>query len=309
MGRTLRLVLFGLALAVVASAQAAPGAVQRTIAFGGFERTYVLHVPQRAVRGQAPLVVALHGQGGSGENILEQGRWIEKADAEGFVVVAPEGLAENPKRRARFLGNRRSWNSGDLTGSPASARRTDDSGFIRAVIEAVRAEQGIDARRIYVTGFSNGAAMAFRLGLDLSDIVTAIAPVANGLLMEARPLAKPVSLLMIWGLDDPLNPYAGGPVRRQSETVVRPSAEASLAAWSRLLACKGAPAVQQIGADVTRRAHTGCAGGSEALLISVAGLGHQWPGGEVKLRLFAGSGSKTIDATDAIWTFFAAQAR
>jgi poly(3-hydroxybutyrate) depolymerase len=42
---------------------------------------------------------------------------------------------------------------------------------------------------------------------------------------------------------------------------------------------------------------------------SVAGLGHQWPGGEVKLRLFAGSGSKTIDATDAIWTFFAAQSR
>jgi polyhydroxybutyrate depolymerase len=298
----------GLVLAAIAPAHAAD-TVQRTIAFGGFERTYLVHVPQRAGRGPMPLVVALHGQGGSGSNILEQGHWVAKAEAEGFVVVAPEGLAENPNRRARFLGNRRSWNSGDLTGSPASARGTDDSGFIRAVIEAVRAEHGIDGRRIYVTGFSNGAAMAFRVGVDLSDIVAAIAPVANGLLMDARPLAKPVPLLMIWGLDDPLNPYAGGPVKRQSETVLRPSAEASLTTWSRLLACPRAPTVQQIGADVTRRAYTGCAGGSEALLISVAGLGHQWPGGEVKLRLISGRGSKTINATDAIWTFFAAQSR
>jgi hypothetical protein len=42
--------------------------------------------------------------------------------------------------------------------------------------------------RIYVTGFSNGAAMTFRVGAELSDRVAATAPVANSLLVKVNSL-------------------------------------------------------------------------------------------------------------------------
>lgn len=304
----MRLFLLAFALGLLA-ATASARPVETPLAFDGLERSYVIHAPARAAGGDAPLVIVLHGQGGDGANVLEQGYWTRKADAEGFIVVAPEGVPERPDRPARFMGNRRSWNSGPGTGSPAQLRNIDDVGFIRAVVADVQRAHRVDARRIYATGFSNGSAMAFRVGAEMPDVVAAIAPVANGLLMPVDRLARPVSLLMIWGVDDPLNPFAGGPVERGGQTVVRPSAEESWRRWADLLGCSGAPTIDRSGRKVTSRSFSRCRDGSEATLIAVDGLGHQWPGGRVYLRVVSGPGSNAINATDAIWAFFASHAR
>ncbi len=288
---------------------AAAEPVQRTLAFGGFSRSYVVHVPARAAGREAPLVVVLHGLGGDGANVLQQGRWVEKANAEGFIVVAPEGVPEDPARPARFFGNKRSWNSGPATGSPAQARGIDDVGFIAAVIRDVQRLHRVDARRIHVTGFSNGAGMAFRVGAELPDVVASIAPVANGLLVPVETLRRPVSLMLVWGQADPLNPIAGGKVERNGGLVLRPSAEQSWRQWARLLGCPVAPVVDRSIPRVTRQAFEGCAGGSTAVLVGIEGLGHQWPGGRVVLRLVSGPGSDAFDATAEIWKFFAAHPR
>lgn len=291
------------------SAAAEP--VAQSLAFGGLKRSYLVHAPAR-VQAQVqpvPLVVVLHGFGGDGANVLSQGRWVEKADAEGFLVVAPEGLPEDPDRPARFFGNRRSWNAGPATGSPAEARGTDDVGFIAAVIAQVRREQRVDPRRIYVTGFSNGAGMAFRVGAELSDVVAAIAPVANGLLVPVATLRQPVSLMLVWGRDDPLNPIGGGVVSRDGRPFTRPSAEASWRRWSALLHCRDMASFDRPVRSVMRRVARGCASGSEAVLVEIDDLGHQWPGGRVVLRLVAGRGSDVFDATAAIWEFFRSHPR
>lgn len=269
-------------------------------------RTYLAFAPSQAPPRKAPLVIALHGLGGSGDNILSQGRWREAAARHGFIVLAPDGTVENPAKPPRFSTNPRSWNSGPAAGSSASDRNVDDSGFLRALIGVWVAAGRVDPDRVYVTGFSNGAAMSFRAGADLSDLVAAIAPVANGLLAPVDRLEAPVSLLMIWGEADPINPIAGGPIERANVQLNRPSAEASFARWSDLLACRGRPNLSAPQRAVSLAHHQSCQAGAEARLYRIAGLGHQWPGGQVTLRLISGPGSDAINATETIWTFFAA---
>ncbi|MBY0423556.1 MAG: hypothetical protein K2Q06_14715, partial [Parvularculaceae bacterium] len=217
----------------------------------------------------------------------------------------PDGTVEHAERRPRFFGNPRSWNAGAETGSSASVRGVDDAGFLRALIDDWVAAGRVDPDRIYVTGFSNGAGMAFRAGVDLSDRVAAIAPVANALLTPAERLARPVSLIMIWGDADPLNPYGGGKVRRTAGSVERPGAAASLQRWRGLIGCDAAKrATQKIEPTVTLDVSGPCKDGSEAVLYSIAGMGHQWPGGNVVLRSISGPGSDALDATETIWRFF-----
>ena len=141
-------------------ALAADRPMTRQIVFDGLERSYVVYAPASVSGRRAALVVVLHGQGGDGENALEQGGWVAKARAEGFIVLAPEGTPERADRRPSLLGNRRSWNSGPATGSSAQQRNVDDVGFVRAVIGEVQRTYSVDAGRIYATGFSNGSAMA-----------------------------------------------------------------------------------------------------------------------------------------------------
>jgi polyhydroxybutyrate depolymerase len=257
-----------------------------------------------------PLVIVFHAAGGSGANAFEQGHWIAKADAEGFVVVGPEGSAELDDRRKSLLGNPQTWNAGVGSGSPAERRGVDDVAFIRNLIDQLVRYERIDPRRVYATGFSNGAAMAFRVGVELSDRVVAIAPVSNALLVPLRsPLAHSVSLLLIWGDSDPLNPIGGGAVRRGGKTEQRPSALESWTAWGQALRCEGAPLTQTLASGVTKQFYARCADGSSAEFIAVRGLGHQWPGGQIYLRGFAGPGSDALQATDHVWDFFRAHSR
>ena len=287
-----------------ASSQVEPG----TFEFGGLQRSYRLHLPAHAPQ-PWPLVIVFHGFGGDGENVLQQGRWVEKSAAAGFAVLAPDGSVEHENRAARFIGNPRSWNSGAGTGSPAQQRGVDDIGFVRALLDELLHLQPLDPSRIYATGFSNGAAMAFRVGLEMSERIAAIAPVANSLLVPPQPLARPVSLLLIWGSADPLNPMEGGSVTRSSGVVPRPSAKDSWHTWSGLLHCTGEPTQTALSDRVALRAQRHCDGGASSQWISVDGLAHQWPGGRTYLRLISGPGSDAIDATDQIWRFFVEQPR
>lgn len=297
--------LWGLAAAAAAS----PQLHASTLEVGGVTRSYLLHAPPAADARPRALVVVFHGGGGDGRNALEQGRWIDKARAEGFIVVAPEGTTEHPARAPSALLNPRTWNSGGSTGTPAQRRGVDDVGFVRALLDELSKQHAIDPARIYATGLSNGGAMAFRAGIELSDRIAAIAPVANALLAPPQPLQRPVSLLMIWGSADPLNPIDGGTVRRSMGAMQRPSAHESLQVWRRLLHCPGDAAIERESAALTLHAHRGCDGGATAQLLVVEGLGHQWPGGRIYLRAVAGPGSDAVDATDRIWRFFGESAR
>lgn len=308
--RLIGIFLIGFILLYGVSAQQSleGGTSQYSIQVGGLKRTYLVHVPRKYAHGvKVAAVMMLHGAGGNAENGLEQGKWIEKSEQEGFIAIGMDGTLKDPSKHPNLLTNPRGWNSGGLGASGSDSRRkVDDVGFVNAVIDKLLQTGMVDQKRIYVTGFSNGAAMTFRVGVELSNRVAAIAPVSNALLVNAASLKQPVSLMLIWGTADPINPINGGTVRRFGQRLVRPSAENSWKTWGKLLSCPPTPQIIYEQQGVEGKALSPCQSGTEALFYSVKGMGHNWPSGRGDLpEIIVGRKSNAIDATDLIWAFFA----
>ncbi|OBI46693.1 alpha/beta hydrolase family esterase [Mycobacterium colombiense] len=273
------------------------GQSTQSISLGGANRTFHLYRPQ-GLSEAVPVVVMLHGGFGDGAQAERSYHWDAEADNGHFLVAYPDGL-------------NRAWNAGTCCGEPGRLN-TDDVGFLTAMVGAIEQEIPVDRARIYVTGMSNGAMMALRLGCQ-SDTFAAIAPVAGTLLTDCSA-ARPASVLQIHGTADDRVPYNGGPGKafaiNGSPRVDGPSVWSVNATWRAIDGC-GAPGSTTAG-DVTRQT-AGCADGRAVELISVAGAGHQWPGGEPSPLAEKVAGipapSTALDATDTIWQFFSQKHR
>lgn len=273
------------------------GKSTQNVESGGVSRTFHLYRPQ-GLADAAPLVVMLHGGFGTGEQAERAYHWDAEAESGHFLVAYPDGL-------------NRAWNAGTCCGEPQRVD-ADDVGFITAMVGAIEQQMPIDRARLYVTGMSNGAMMALRLGCQ-SDLFAAIAPVAGTLLTDCSH-ARRASVLQIHGTADDRVPYDGGPGKAFSlngtARVDGPSVQSVNTTWRAIDAC-GEPNSSTAG-DVTTQV-AGCADGRTVELISVAGAGHQWPGGEPSplAEKLAGipAPSTALDATDTIWQFFAQKHR
>jgi polyhydroxybutyrate depolymerase len=257
-----------------------------------------------------PLVLVLHGAGGEGRAYLEKNGWWAKARAEGFVVVAPDGQPARAGARAHFLTNPRLWNSGQLVpGSPRT--QLDDVAFVRALLDELARRTPVDPARIFVTGHSNGAAMAFRLGVELSDRIAAIAPVMGQDYVVGAVPARARPTLYLLGDRDKLNPLDGGPSRLPWGTRTTPPLARSIAAWATSLGCPDLPARVRDDDTVLVRRWSGCRDGATYDVWLLKGQGHGWPGGrESGLPDWAlGPSRNAVNATDEAWRFFAAVPR
>jgi polyhydroxybutyrate depolymerase len=298
--------VYGVSVKMAAKQSFDGGTSQHSIQIDGLTRTYLVHIPHKYFLGKrVAVVIMLHGAGGNAENGLEQGKWIEKSEQEGFIAVGLNGTLKDPSQRPNLLTNPRVWNAGDLIVSD-SRGNVDDVGFVNAVIDKLLQTGMVDQKRIYVTGFSNGAGMTFRVGVELSNRIAAIAPVSNTLLITTASLKQPVSLILIWGTADPINPINGGIVTRFGQLSVRHSAEYSWKTWGGFLNCSGNSKIIYEQRGVVGKTLSPCQTGAEALFYSVEGMGHNWPGGRNNLpEKIVGRTSNAIDATDLIWEFFA----
>src|SRR5262249_30220225 len=260
---------------------------------GGVSGTFHCCRPD-GLTGAAPLVVMMHGGFGSGEQAEGAYHWDAEADAGHFLVAYPDGL-------------NRAWNAGTCCGEPQRVN-ADDVGFITAMVGTLERAIPIDRARVYVTGMSNGAMMALRLGCQ-THTSAAIAPVAGTLLTDCSA-ARPASVLQIHGTADDRVPYNGGPGKafaaNGNPRVDGPSVESVNATWRGIDSC--APPNSSTAGTVTTQT-AGWADGRTVELISVAGAGHQWPGGEPSPLAESVAGipapSTALDATDTIWQFFA----
>ncbi|HEX6053808.1 MAG TPA: PHB depolymerase family esterase [Gemmatimonadaceae bacterium] len=273
---------------------------QRVLRHGGRERTYVVRVPSGISRdgAAAPLVIVLHGGGGNARNAEAMTGFTAKGAAERFVVVYPEGTS-----RGRPL---LTWNAGHCCGY-AMEQRVDDVDFIRAVIDDVSASYPIDRKRVYVTGMSNGAMMAHRLGIELSDRVAAIAPVVGTIFGDEPRPRSPVSALMINGVLDEFVPYRGGPPGGRFReawdgTPTKPALDQARF-WAAVNGCSSALHTEDRGAYQVGR-HD-CMPPIAVEIYSVEDNGHAWPGGRSGSRL-GDTPSTSLNATDVIWAFFRA---
>ena len=265
------------------------------------ERRYVRYEPATldpAV--PVPLVLVLHGRGGSGAIAERLYEMNALADAHGFVVAYPDALGDPP-----------TWHSGLGMGGG----QNDDVRFARALVAREAATRPIDPRRTFVCGHSSGAMMSYRLAAEASDLFPAVGVVAGAAaaqLPHGRQLwpqqpAHPVSVIHLHGTTDELVPYGGG-TRRGTGAFV--SAADSIAFWVAANGCDRTPTTETVGA-ARRDTYSGGRDGAEVTLWTLDGAGHAWPKTRAALQPAARAIAPAADisASDRIWAFFAAHPR
>jgi polyhydroxybutyrate depolymerase len=255
----------------------------------GLTREYTLHVPP-AYDGSkpAPLVISLHGAIMWPAAHQDTSRWNRVADREGFIVAYPSGLDGDGPRH---------W---EATPNSQTSR---DVAFIGDLIDTLARTYNIDPARIYANGLSNGGGMSFVLSCRMSDRIAAVGLVASAQLLPWSACAddRPVPMINFHGTAD-LAPYHGGKSWVAPQTL--PSQPVWTANWARRNRCGPTPIESRIAADVTRTEYTECAGNATAVLYTIEGGGHTWPGGGHLPEWFAGPTTHTIDASSVMWDFF-----
>lgn len=254
-----------------------PGNLTQSLVHGGLTRSYVLHLPPAISQGKPlPLVVALHAAFTDAAQLERYTGLSAKADREGFIVVYPNGTGEGADT------TRLTWNVGFCCGM-APVRGADDIGFIETLIGQLRQSYAIAARRIYVTGHSNSAMLAYQLGLKLPGTLAAIAPVSGALRGNESPPSQPLPVVVFHGTADQVVAYDGS-------RLFQPVPE-TIQFWVK--ADHSSPVAQkQITGNVVRGLYAGGGQGVDVVLYTLTGGGHLWPSGE-------------LNATDQIWAFFA----
>ena len=258
------------------------------IIVAGHPRTYRVYRPPTVdPRSPAPLVLILHGNSSTGDDMANTTQFDMTADARAFIVVYPDGIEK-------------SWN-GDFCCEPAPTLGVDDVSFLNALIPQLEHDFTIDQHRVFITGFSSGAIMAYRYACQGSVPIRAIAPVAGTMLLtEACSPKQPTSLLAINGTLDGEVPYKGGhllPGASANDQVV-PSAPSVAALWAQIDKCTSSAATST-SAPVSVSQWSGCTGGTSVQLETITGAGHTWYANGF------GPADGAIDASTVIGNYFA----
>lgn len=286
-----------------------------SIAWEGLNRTYLVHIPPTYDRTKSmPLVIALHGGGGTGEDMvaLTLGGFNTLSDNEGVIVVYPDGTRFSSMIKVR-------WNDG----RDERYSQADDVGFISALIDHLVKEYNVDSKCVYATGISNGAHMSMRLARELSDKIAAVAPVAYAMQEKyaSVPMStRPMSVLVMTGTKDPFTPWEGGETpdptgqRMLGRVLSVPATVKVLVAHNE---CSSTPTITwepdrdpQDGTRVRKELYGNGKDGTEIILYAIEDGGHTWPGGWQYLpERTVGKTSRDIDANEVIWSFFKKHSR
>jgi polyhydroxybutyrate depolymerase len=270
----------------------------------GYERHFASYEPS-GLPENAPLIFVFHGSRGSGERIREATRWEfdELADRYGFIVVYPDGFENH-------------WNdcraSADYT---ANTREIDDIDFIITMIDYFEDTRGIDPRRAFAAGLSNGGHMVYRLAFETPERFAGFAAVAANLPvtqnLDCVPVKDPVSLAVFNGTRDPINPYWGGLVSllgNDSRGQVI-STEETANYWRELAGispqAEEIPHLDMDGDDATSVRELRWTGnGKQVRMYTLAGSGHVWPTPRGRFPRIFGGDAGDISAAEEIVEFF-----
>lgn len=273
----------------------------------GFRRSYYQHLPINFDKSKSlPLVIVLHGGRGTGKGMigLTENGFNNLADNEKFIVVYPNGIGKN-------------WNDGRLnmpSNYKAHNQNIDDVGFISALIDEMVKKYNADAKRIYVTGMSNGAMMTERLAIELSDKIAAAAPICGNIPADLKSIPKnKVAMFIINGTDDPLVPFDGGYVhffKKQLGKVI--STKETVAFWVKNNNINSTPATINLpdndfsdGCTEKQTIYGSSSDSGEVILITIEHGGHTWPGGLQYLNeKIIGKTCRDFNACQMIWNFF-----
>jgi polyhydroxybutyrate depolymerase len=280
--------------------------LEKSIQWGGLRRTFILYLPARKSLTPRPLVLVLHGGGGTAKGMtgFTLHGFDRQADKEGFLVCYPDAIEKH-------------WNDGRKNQQyRAQKNNIDDTGFLTALIDHCIRHYQVDPARVYMTGASNGALMSYRMACEASGKIAAIAPVicpmGESVYLGPKP-SFPISVLIINGTDDPLAPYRGGEIhfgRKKLGRVI--STQETVEYFVRHNCCNAVPVSRALpdrdpsdGVTVQTDTYGNGREESEVILYTLAGGGHTWPGGTQYLpERIVGKVCRDFDGCTVIGEFF-----
>ena len=168
------------------------------------ERSAAVHLPASYSPGSpAPLIILLHGYTRSSAQIESYFRFTPLSEIHGFLLVAPDGTRD--PNGAQF------WNATNACCNFFNLP-VDDSAYLRALIDEIKAQLAVDDRRVYVVGHSNGGRMSYRMACDHADTIAAIASIGGATFLDPSACAPSTTVhtLQIHGTRDSIVRYNGG---------------------------------------------------------------------------------------------------
>ncbi len=154
----------------------------------------------------APIIVALHGLGGTEASFFEayEQRLPALAEQHGYILVAPLGY-----RPDGFYG----WGLGEPPADPAARQLQERSEQdVMEVLALVRREYRIDESRIYLMGHSMGAIGTWKLAAKYPDIWAAVGAISGSGSPATVEKMKGIPQVVVHGDTDPTVPVNGSRV-------------------------------------------------------------------------------------------------
>ncbi len=265
-------------------------------------RTFLAYVPT-GYTGQEPMPVlfALHGRPDSGAGFATITDLSRVAEEHGFIVVFPDGV----DNQWNYLGG---IMQGEMFNTP------DDVAFLNALVDDLAIDLNIDLSRVYLTGFSNGGFMTYRMACNPTPNRFAGYAVAGALMypeMELMCLAAPPRPLLVeHGTEDISISWEGITHMPQPGTLaVTRTVLQSVSFWAARNGCVEAgaqrtdipPSDDQT--SVVQFDFGDCASEMPIRFFAVMGGGHGWPGVDNLRHEIAGKVNMDINLGEEIWTF------
>jgi poly(hydroxyalkanoate) depolymerase family esterase len=229
----------------------------------------------------APLVVALHGCTQDAEGYAAGSGWSQLAERQGFAVLYPEQQRPN---NANLCFN---WfEPGDIK------RDRGEAASISQMIHHIIETQGVDARRIYITGLSAGGAMAnamlatypelFAAGAIIGGLPFGVASNVGEAFERMHGRNPPDAAKLRSALGDASGVNRAPPAisiwHGTHDQTVRPAnAEQIVMQWSGVHALSGAPDHSMETGKISRRVWLSEAGDEVVEVNLVRGMGHGVP--------------------------------
>lgn len=266
------------------SAMSAQTFVKDSLRVDGKMRRFVTFLPE-GIKGEAPLVVVLHGYSGS---IWRENPMVAAAKRHGFAVCIPQGLRD-PKGKP-------SWN----VGYPSQAGwKQDDVKALCRIAQHVQKRHKLSRTNTFLTGMSNGGEMCYLMAFNNKQkTFKAVAPIA-GLTMEwmysQLEAKRPIPVMEVHGTADHTSEW-GGDLENKGGWGAYMPVPLAVGYWVAKNRCtheetERVESLKKDGHPVIKHRFTGGPTGCDVWLYEVVGAGHKWH-------------TDDIDTGEEVWSFF-----
>jgi len=215
-------------------------------------------------------------------------------------------------------GYKKAWNTCRVeTAGETKQLKLDDIGFFEKIIDFFSAKYNIDKSNVFAMGVSNGAQMCYKLAKEKPQLFKGFAAVSGSLPVETNndcfETNQPVSIMVMNGTADPINPYNGGEIKLDGVShgsVI--STEQTMHYWINLAKCDSIPKEfdfpdidKSDNSTAVEYTYTSRAANKEVVLVKIINGGHNLPNPTFFLwPKMVGNVNKDINAPKVIFDYF-----